>query len=142
MYKIKTNRNAWLTVKLPDPEGTFAVQLQIKMIDHFANAASRYDSIQEQVARLRDEATEGETAADLANKFAALAESLTPEAVEKQLQTLTARIVDWKDIGDEQGNPLECTTANVRSFLSMGSWVVKTVRDAVQDFDDNGRRKN
>ena len=75
-------------------------------------------------------------------RFVAVAESITPEAIAKDLDAIVARVADWGDIGDADGNPLPYAPAALRQLLDLGSWIVKAVRDALTALDDNGRQKN
>lgn len=144
MFKLKTNRQTWLTVSLPDPDGKASIRLKVKMIDHQENARRKHDIIQDQVERLRAEAEAGtiESAGAMLAKFVAISEALSPEAITNDIDTLCQRITDWQDIGDEAGQPLVFDPDNLRALLTSATWVVKAVREALTDLDDNGRAKN
>lgn len=144
MFKLKTNRQTWLTVSLPDPDGKASIRLKVKMIDHQENARRKHDIIQDQVERLRAEAEAGtiESAGAMLAKFVAISEALSPEAITKDIDTLCQRITDWQDIGDEAGQPMAFDPDNLRALLTSATWVVKAVREALTDLDDNGRAKN
>lgn len=144
MFKLKTNRETWITVALPDPDGKATIRLKARMIDHQENARRKHDIIQDQVERLRAEADAGtiESAGAMLAKFVAVSEALSPEAVAQDLDALAARITDWQDIGDETGQPIEFNPDHLRALLNSASWIVKAVREALTDLDDNGRAKN
>ena len=144
MFKLKSDREVWLPVTLPDPDGKTMIRLKVKLITHSQNAARKHDIIQEQVDRLRAEAESGaiESAGAMLAKFVAISEALSPEAISADIDTLVARITDWQDIGDEAGAPLAFNPDHLRAMLDSATWVVKAVRDAITDLDDNGRVKN
>jgi hypothetical protein len=144
MFKLKTDRQTWLIVALPDPDGKASIRLKVKMIDHQENARRKHDIIQDQVERLRAEAEAGtiESAGAMLAKFCAISEALSPEAITKDLDALVARITDWQDVGDEAGQPLAFNPDHLRALLNSASWIVKAVREALTDLDDNGRVKN
>ena len=144
MFKLKSDREVWLPVTLPDPDGKTMIRLKVKLITHSQNAARKHDIIQEQVDRLRAEAESGaiESAGAMLAKFIAISDALSPEAIDKDLETLAARITDWQDVGDEQGQPLPFNPDHLRALLGAATWIVKAVRDALTDLDDNGRVKN
>lgn len=144
MFKLKKDREVWLPVTLPDPDGKAIIRLKVKLISHTANAARKHDIIQDQVERLRSEAEAGaiESAGAMLAKFVAISEALSPEAIAADIDTLVARITDWQDIGDEAGAPLPFNPDHLRALLDSASWVVKAIRDAITDLDDNGRVKN
>ncbi len=144
MFKLQTERQTWLTIKLPDPDGEARIKLRVKLLSHADNAAKKHEAISEQVARLRAEAESGtiDSAGAMLAKFAALAEAISPEAIDRDLDVLVARVTDWQDVGDEAGEPLAYSPERLRALLNVGTWVVKAVRQAIQDLDDDGRRKN
>ncbi len=144
MFKLKTDRQVWLPVTLPDPDGKTTIRLKVKLISHTANAARKHDIIQDQVERLRSEAEAGaiESAGAMLAKFVAISEALSPEAIAADIDTLVNRITDWQDVGDETGAPLPFDPDHLRAVLDSASWVVKSVRDALTELDDNGRVKN
>lgn len=144
MFKLKSDREVWLPVTLPDPDGKATIRLKVRLISHTANAARKHDIIQDQVDRLRGEAEAGsiESAGAMLAKFVAISEALSPEAIAADIDTLVARITDWQDIGDEAGAPLPFNPDHLRAMLDSATWVVKAVRDAITDLDDNGRVKN
>ena len=75
-------------------------------------------------------------------KFVALSEAISPAAIAEDLEKIVVRVTDWQDIGDEQGEPLAFTPERLRALLNVGTWVVKAIRQAISDLDDDGRRKN
>ena len=144
MFKLQAERQTWLTVKLPDPDGELRIKLRVKLLSHADNAARKHEAISEQVARLRAEAESGtiDSAGAMLAKFAALAEAISPEAIDRDLDVLVARVTDWQDVGDETGEPLAYSPERLRALLNVGTWVVKAIRQAITDLDDDGRRKN
>ena len=144
MFKLKSDREVWLPVTLPDPDGKATIRLKVRLFSLTANAARKHDIIQEQVDRLRAESESGaiESAGAMLAKFVAISEALSPEAIAADIDTLVARITDWQDIGDEAGAPLPFNPDHLRALLDSATWVVKAVRDAITDLDDNGRVKN
>lgn len=144
MFKIQTDRQYWLTVKLPDPDGEQRIKLKVKLLSHSDNAQRKHEALAEHIARLQEEAASGaiEGADAMLGRFVAVAESITPEAIAKDLDAIVARVTDWGDIGDSEGNPLPYGPAAMRQLLDLGSWIVKAVRDALTALDDNGRQKN
>ena len=144
MFKLQTERQTWLTIKLPDPDGETRIKLRVKLLSHADNAAKKHEAISEQVARLRAEADSGaiDSAAGMLAKFAALAEAISPEAIDRDLDALVARVTYWQDVGDEAGEPLAYSPERLRAVLNIGTWVVKAIRQAITDLDDDGRRKN
>lgn len=144
MFKLQTERQTWLTIKLPDPDGEARIKLRVKLISHQANAARKHEAISEQVARLRAEAEAGtiDSAGAMLTKFATLAEAISPEAIDRDLEVIVARVTDWQDVGDENGEPLSYSPDRLRALLNVGTWVVKAIRQAITDLDDDGRRKN
>ena len=144
MFKIQTDRQSWLTVKLPDPDGEQRIKLKVKLLSHRDNAQRKHEALAEHITRLQEEAASGaiEGADAMLGRFVAVAESITPEAIAKDLDTIVARVTDWSDIGDADGNPLPYSPAALRQLLDLGSWIVKAVRDALTALDDNGRQKN
>ena len=144
MFKIQTDRQSWLTVKLPDPDGEQRIKLKVKLLSHSDNAQRKHEALAEHIARLQEEAASGaiEGADAMLGRFVAVAESITPEAIAKDLDAIVARVTDWGDIGDADGNPLPYAPAALRQLLDLGSWIVKAVRDALTALDGNGRQKN
>jgi hypothetical protein len=96
------------------------------------------------VARLESEAASGaiDSAPAMLARFVALEEAISPDAIERDIDELVARVVDWQEVGDEDGTPLAYSADRLRAVLDMGTWVVKAVRQAIRDLDDDGRRKN
>ncbi len=144
MFKLKTDRQTWITVTLPDPDGKASIRLKAKMLDHAENARRKHVIIQDQVDRLRAEAAAGtiDSAGAMLTKFVAISEALSPEAIAHDMDLIVDRVTDWQDIGDEKGEPLPFTPNNFRALLNSATWVVKTIRDALTELDDNGRVKN
>ena len=144
MFKLLTDRQTWLTVRLPDPDGEARIKLRVKLLSHADNAAAKHQAIAEQVERLRAEAESGaiDSAPAMLAKFAALAEAISPEAIAEDLERIVVRVTDWAEVGDEQGEPLAFTPERLRALLNVGTWVVKAIRQAISDLDDDGRRKN
>jgi hypothetical protein len=144
MFKIQTDRQSWLTVKLPDPDGEQRIKLKVKLLSHRDNAQRKHEALAEHIARLQEEAASGaiEGADAMLGRFVAVAESITPEAIARDLDAIVARVTDWGDIGDADGNPLPYSPAALRQLLDLGTWIVKAVRDALTALDDNGRQKN
>lgn len=144
MFKIKQDRQTWISVSLPDPDGKAAIRLKVKMLDHTENVKRKHDVIQDQVERLRAEAEAGniESAGAMLAKFVAISDALSPEAVAKDLDLIVSRVTDWQDIGDENGQPMAFDPDHMRALLNSASWVVKAIRDALTELDDNGRVKN
>ena len=144
MFKLKSDREVWLPVTLPDPDGKATIRLKVRLISHTDNAARKHDIIQDQVDRLRSEVEAGniESAGSMLAKFVAISDALSPEAIKADIDTLMARITDWQDIGDEDGAPLPFNPDQLRKLLNMGTWLVKAVRETLTDLDDNGRVKN
>ena len=144
MFKLQTYRQTWITVKLPDPDGEIRIKLRVKLISHADNAAKKHEAIHVQIARLRAEAESGtiDSASALLAKFAFIAEGISPEAIDRDLDVLVARVTDWQDVGDETGEPLAYSPERLRALLNVGTWVVKAIRQAITDLDDDGRRKN
>ena len=144
MFKIQTDRQSWLTVKLPDPDGEQRIKLKVKLLSHSDNAQRKHEALAEHIARLQEEAASGaiEGADAMLGRFVAVAESITPEAIARDLDAIVARVTDWGDIGDADGNPLPYSPAALRQLLDLGTWIVKAVRDALTALDDNGRQKN
>jgi len=144
MFKLLTDRQTWLTVRLPDPDGEARIKLRVKLLSHADNAAAKHQAIAEQVERLRAEAESGniDSAPAMLAKFVALSEAISPAAIAEDLEKIVVRVTDWQDIGDEQGEPLAFTPERLRALLNVGTWVVKAIRQAIGDLDDDGRRKN
>lgn len=144
MFKIKQDRQTWISVSLPDPDGKATIRLKAKMLDHTENVRRKHDIIQDQVERLRAEADAGniESAGAMLAKFVAISDALSPDAVTRDLDLIVTRITDWQDIGDEAGQPLPFSPDHLRALLNSASWVVKAIRDALTELDDNGRTKN
>ena len=144
MFKLKSDREVWLPIPLPDPDGKAIIRLKVRLISHTDNAARKHDIIQDQVDRLRSEVEAGniESAGSMLAKFVAISDALSPEAIKADIDTLMARITDWQDIGDEDGAPLPFNPDQLRKLLNMGTWLVKAVRETLTDLDDNGRVKN
>lgn len=144
MFKLQTDRQSWLTIKLPDPDGEQRIKLRVRLITHTENAQRKHEALAEHIARLQEEAASGaiEGADAMLGRFVAVAESITPEAIAKDLDAIVARVTDWSDIGDADGNPLPYSPAALRWLLDIGTWIVKAVRDALTALDDNGRQKN
>ena len=144
MFKLQTDRQTWLTIRLPDPDGEQRIKLRVKLKTHADNAASKHQVISDQVERLRAEAESGaiDSAPAMLAKFVTLAETISPEAIAEDLERIVARVTDWQDIGDEAGEPLAFSPERLRALLNCGTWVVKAVREAITTLDDDGRRKN
>ena len=144
MFKIQTDRQSWITIKLPDPDGEQRIKLKVKLLSHSDNAQRKHEALAEHIARLQEEAASGaiEGADAMLGRFVAVAESITPEAIARDLDAIVARVTDWGDIGDADGNPLPYSPAALRQLLDLGTWIVKAVRDALTALDDNGRQKN
>ena len=144
MFKIQTDRQSWLTVKLPDPDGEQRIKLRVRLITHTENAQRKHEALAEHIARLQEEAASGaiEGADAMLGRFVAVAESITPEAIAKDLDAIVARVTDWGDIGDADGTPVPYSPDALRQVLNHGSWIVKAVREALTALDDNGRQKN
>ena len=144
MFKLQTERQTWLTIRLPDPDGETRIKLRVKLLSHTDNAALKHQALGEQIARLQAEADSGavDTASGMLAKFIAIADAISPEAIERDLGQLIARVTDWQDVGDEAGEPLAFSPDRLRALLNVGTWVVKAIRQAIQDLDDDGRRKN
>ena len=144
MFKIQTDRQSWLTVKLPDPDGEQRIKLRVRLITHAENAQRKHEALAEHIARLQEEAASGaiEGADAMLGRFMAVAESITPEAIAKDLDAIIARVTDWSDIGDADGHPLPYSHDGLRQLLNLGSWIVKAVREALTALDDSGRQKN
>ncbi|MBP6242659.1 MAG: hypothetical protein KAY71_00500 [Chromatiaceae bacterium] len=144
MFKIKTDREVWIPVHLNDPDGRATIKLKVRLITHAQNAQRKHDIIQDQVERLRAEAEAGgiETASAMLAKFVAISEALSPEAIAEDIGQLVSRVTDWQGVGGEDGEPLPFTPSDFRTLLDNGSWIVKAVREAITDLDDNGRAKN
>lgn len=144
MFKIQADRQTWLTVRLPDPDGEQRIKLRVKLRSHTDNAATKHQVISDQAERLRAEIDSGaiDSATALLAKFVALADTISPEAIAEDMERIVARVTDWQDIGDEAGEPLAFSPDRLRALLNVGTWVVKAVRDAITTLDDDGRRKN
>ena len=144
MFKLQTERQTWLTIRLPDPDGETRIKLRVKLLSHTDNAALKHQALGEQIARLQAEADSGavDTASGMLAKFIAIADAISPEAIERDLGQLIVRVTDWQDVGDEAGEPLAFSPDRLRALLNVGTWVVKAIRQAIQDLDDDGRRKN
>lgn len=144
MFKIQTDRQSWITVKLPDPDGEQRIKLRVRLITHTENAQRKHEALAEHIARLRDEAASGaiEGADAMLTRFVAVAESIAPAAIAQDLDAIVERVTDWGDIGDADGNPLPYSPDALRQLLNLGSWLVKAVREALTALDDNGRQKN
>jgi hypothetical protein len=144
MFKLQTERQSWLTVRLPDPDGEIRIKLRVKLLSHVANAASKHQALSEQIARLQEETSSGavDSAPALLAKFVAIADAISPEGIDRDLDRIVERVTDWADVGDETGEPLSYTPERMRALLNIGTWVVKAVRQAITDLDDDGRRKN
>ena len=144
MFKIQSDRQSWLTVKLPDPDGEQRIKLRVRLITHTENAKRKHETVSDLVSDLQKQA-EGDDAASHDAVLARLvvsAERSTPEAVAKDVDLIVARVTDWGDIGDAEGNPLPYSPDNLRALLNLGTWIVKAIRGALEAFDDNGRQKN
>lgn len=144
MFKIQADRQSWITVKLPDPDGEQRIKLRVRLITHTENAQRKHEALAEHIERLREEAASGaiEGADAMLGRFVAVAESITPEAIAKDLDAIVARVTDWGDIGDADGQPLPYSPDSLRQLLNLGSWIVKSIREALTALDDNGRQKN
>jgi hypothetical protein len=144
MFKLQTSRETWLQIKIPDPDGEVRLKLKVKLVGHKENAAKKHEAVAEQVARLEAESASGaiDSAPAMLARFVALEEAISPEAIERNIDELVARVVDWQEVCDEDGTPLAYSADRLRSVLDMGTWVVKAVRHAILDLDDDGRRKN
>ena len=144
MFKLQTERQTWLTIRLPDPDGETRIKLRVKLLSHADNAATKHRAIADQIERLQAEAASGgiDSASAMLAKFVAIADAISPEAIDADLERIVARVTDWADIGDETGEPLTYSPERFRVLLNVGTWVVKAVRQAIQDLDDDGRRKN
>jgi len=144
MFKLQTERQTWLTIKLPDPDGETRIKLRVKLLSHADNAATKHRAIADQIERLQAEAASGgiDSANAMLAKFVAIAEAISPEAIDADLERLVSRVTDWQDVGDEAGEPLGYAPERLRALLNVGTWVVKAIRQAIQDLDDDGRRKN
>ena len=144
MFKLQADRQSWLTIRLPDPDGEARIKLRVKLISHAENAAIMQSAITEQVERLKTETEQGgvDSAAAMLAKFIAMADAITPEAIERDLDRIVSRVTDWADIGDEAGEPLAYSPERLRALLNIGTWVVKAVRQAIKELDEDGRRKN
>ena len=144
MFKLQTERQTWLTIRLPDPDGETRIKLRVKLLSHADNAATKHRAIADQIERLQAEAASGaiDSAPAMLAKFVTLAETISPEAIAEDLERIVARVTDWQDIGDEAGEPLAFSPERLRALLNCGTWVVKAVREAITTLDDDGRRKN
>ena len=144
MFKLQTERQTWLTIRLPDPDGETRIKLRVKLLSHTDNAALKHSALSEQITRLQAEADSGavDSASGMLAKFMAIADAVSPEAIERDLGQLIARVTDWQDVGDEAGEPLAFSPDRLRALLNVGTWVVKAIRQAIQDLDDAGRQKN
>ena len=144
MFKLQADRQSWLTIRLPDPDGEARIKLRVKLISHAENAAIMQSAITEQVERLKTETEQGrvDSAAAMLAKFISMADAITPEAIERDLDRIVSRVTDWADIGDEAGEPLAYSPERLRALLNIGTWVVKAVRQAIKELDEDGRRKN
>jgi hypothetical protein len=144
MFKLQTDRQSWLTVRLPDPDGEIRIKLRVKLLSHAENAAHKHQALTEQISRLQEEAASGvvDSAPALLAKFVAISDAISPDSIARDLDRIVERVTDWADVGDESGEPLSYTPDRMRSLLNIGTWVVKAVRQAITDLDDDGRRKN
>lgn len=144
MFKLQTDRQTWLTIRLPDPDGEARIKLRVKLLSHADNAAVKHQAITDQIARLQAEADSGriDSANAMLAKFVAIADAIAPEAIDADLERIVRRVTDWADIGDETGEPLTFSPDRLRALLNVGTWVVKAIRQAITDLDDDGRRKN
>ena len=144
MFKLQSDRQTWLTIRLPDPDGEARIKLRVKLLSHADNAAVKHQAITDQIARLQAEADSGgiDSAHAMLAKFVAIADAIAPEAIDADLERIVRRVTDWADIGDETGEPLTFSPDRLRALLNVGTWVVKAIRQAITDLDDDGRRKN
>lgn len=144
MFKLQADRQSWLTIRLPDPDGEARIKLRVKLISHAENAAIMQSAITEQVERLKTETEQGgvDSAAAMLAKFISMADAITPEAIKRDLDRIVSRVTDWADISDEAGEPLAYSPERLRALLNIGTWVVKAVRQAIKELDEDGRRKN
>ena len=53
MFKLQTERQTWLNIKLPDPDGETRIKLRVKLLSHADNAASKHQAISDQIERLQ-----------------------------------------------------------------------------------------
>ena len=51
MFKLQTERQTWLTIKLPDPDGETRIKLRVKLLSHADNAATKHRAIADQIVR-------------------------------------------------------------------------------------------
>ena len=144
MFKLQADRQSWLTIRLPDPDGEARIKLRVKLISHAENAAIMQSAITEQVERLKTETEQGgvDSAAAMLAKFISMADAITTEAIKRDLDRIVLRVTDWADICDEAGEPLAYSPERLRALLNIGTWVVKAVRQAIKELDEDGRRKN
>lgn len=75
-------------------------------------------------------------------KFVAISEALSPDAIAKDLDALGRAHHRLARRGRRIRQPLAFNPDHLRALLNSASWIVKAVREAMTDLDDNGRVKN
>lgn len=129
MYRVLKTRALWQDVTLADPECEATIRIRYQLLDADEMSAALLKGLSHAPA-------EGDP-----GRIEALRAALSPEARAEADAFLAGRIVDWADLADEEGNPLECTRENVLAVLKI-PYLRRAIDAGLWSASQGGPRKN